>query len=135
MKIKLIEFEKHGDERGMLVAIEQYKNIPFEIKRIYYMFDTKNNIRRGYHAHKELYQIAIPVKGACRFYLDDGLEKKEILLSDPSRGLVIEPLIWHEMYDYTDDCVLMVLASDFYNESDYLRNHEEFLEYIKNENS
>ena len=130
MKVELIPLQKHGDERGMLVALEQTKNVPFEIKRVYYMFGTQTNVRRGYHAHKELRQLAIPVSGSCRFMLDDGKEKVDILLDNPALGLLIEPSIWHEMYDYSHDCILLVLASDVYNESDYIRNYDEFVESI-----
>ncbi|WP_324722718.1 FdtA/QdtA family cupin domain-containing protein [Lelliottia sp. JS-SCA-14] len=131
MKVELIPLQKHGDERGMLVALEQAKNVPFEIKRVYYMFGTQDNVRRGYHAHKELRQLAIPVNGSCRFMLDDGQEKVEILLDNPALGLLIEPHMWHEMYDYSQDCILLVLASDVYDESDYIRNYEEFVERLK----
>ncbi|EKZ9487297.1 sugar 3,4-ketoisomerase [Enterobacter hormaechei] len=131
MKIDLIPFQKHGDERGMLVALEQAKNVPFEIKRVYYMFGTQTNVRRGYHAHKKLRQLAIPVSGSCRFHLDNGLEKIDILLDDASQGLLIEPSVWHEMYDYSSDCILLVLASDAYDESDYIRSYDEFLASVK----
>jgi dTDP-4-dehydrorhamnose 3,5-epimerase and related enzymes len=130
MKVELIPLQKHGDERGMLVALERTKNVPFEIKRVYYMFGTQTDVRRGYHAHKELRQLAIPVSGSCRFMLDDGKEKVDILLDNPALGLLIEPSIWHEMYDYSHDCILLVLASDVYNESDYIRNYDEFVESI-----
>ncbi|WP_317178848.1 sugar 3,4-ketoisomerase [Lelliottia amnigena] len=130
MKVELIPLQKHGDERGMLVALERTKNVPFEIKRVYYMFGTQTDVRRGYHAHKELRQLAIPVSGSCRFMLDDGKEKVDILLDNPALGLLIEPAIWHEMYDYSHDCILLVLASDVYNESDYIRNYDEFVESI-----
>ncbi|WP_133629885.1 MULTISPECIES: sugar 3,4-ketoisomerase [Gammaproteobacteria] len=131
MKIELIPLQKHGDERGMLVALEQTKNVPFEIKRVYYMFGTQTNVRRGYHAHKKLRQLAIPVSGSCRFLLDDGSEKVELLIDNPSLGLLIEPTMWHEMYDYSSDCILLVLASDVYDESDYIRNYDEFIESAK----
>ena len=131
MKIDLIPFQKQGDERGMLVALEQAKNVPFEIKRVYYMFGTQTNVRRGYHAHKKLRQLAIPVSGSCRFHLDNGLEKIDILLDDASQGLLIEPSVWHEMYDYSSDCILLVLASDAYDESDYIRSYDEFLASVK----
>lgn len=131
MKIELIPLQKHGDERGKLVALEQSRNVPFEIKRVYYMFGTQANVRRGYHAHKKLRQLAIPVSGSCRFHLDDGNEKVDILLDDPSVGLLIEPRFWHEMYDYSEDCILLVLASDNYDESDYIRNYDEFVESAK----
>lgn len=126
MKIEYIPLQVHGDERGSLIALEEMKNVPFSIKRIYYMFNTQKGVRRGFHAHKELMQIAIPVRGSCRFLLDDGKEKINVLLDDTSYGLLIEPYIWHEMYDYSDDCVLLVLASDFYDEHDYIRNYDEF---------
>ncbi|AKJ42877.1 sugar 3,4-ketoisomerase [Pragia fontium] len=127
MEIKLIQLQMHGDERGSLVALEQDKNIPFHIKRVYYMFSTKESVRRGYHAHKELKQVAIAVRGSCRFLLDDSKERVEVLLDNPAQGLVIESFMWREMYDFSDDCVLMVLADQLYDESDYVRDYEEFI--------
>ena len=124
--MKLVELNKKGDARGALVVVEQNKDIPIEIKRVYYMFDTASDVRRGFHAHKKLTQIAIPVKGSCRFLLDDGKSVEHVLLESPTTGLVIEPMVWHEMYDYSDDCVLMVLADDYYDESDYIRSYDDF---------
>jgi len=131
MKIDKIEFHKLGDERGALIVVEQLKNIPFEIKRVYYMFDTLEGVRRGFHAHKKLRQLAIPVKGKCTFLMDDGLQKREVILDNPSQGLMIEPMVWHEMYDYSPDCVLMVLADDFYDESDYIRDYDTFVKKVR----
>ncbi|MEK0042871.1 FdtA/QdtA family cupin domain-containing protein [Escherichia albertii] len=133
MNIEFIPLQKHGDDRGMLVALEQAKNIPFEIKRVYYMFGTQENIRRGYHAHKKIKQVAIPVSGSCCFHLDNGHEKMEVVLDNPTLGLLIEPRVWHEMYNYSKDCILLVLASDIYDESDYIRNYEDFVRLIKND--
>ncbi|MEG0232023.1 MAG: FdtA/QdtA family cupin domain-containing protein [Hafnia sp.] len=133
MDIKLIQLQKHGDERGQLVSLEETKNIPFPIKRVYYMFETGEDVRRGFHAHYKLRQLAIPVRGSCRIILDDGVEKIEVYLDNPAQGLAIDPMIWHEMYDFSSDCVLMVLADDFYNESDYIRNYDDFLK-LKAEN-
>ncbi|WP_312604565.1 sugar 3,4-ketoisomerase [Kosakonia cowanii] len=124
--MKLVALNKKGDARGALVVVEQKKDIPIEIKRVYYMFDTASDVRRGFHAHKKLTQIAIPVKGSCRFLLDDGKSVENVLLDSPTIGLVIEPMVWHEMYDYSDDCVLMVLADDYYDESDYIRSYDDF---------
>ncbi|KFC80961.1 sugar 3,4-ketoisomerase [Buttiauxella agrestis] len=136
MDITLLPLQKHGDERGLLVALEEERNIPFSIKRIYYIFDTLHGIRRGFHAHKATRQVAIVSRGSCKFHFDDGINKKEIELNDPAIGLLIEPYIWHEMYDFSDDCILMVLANDYYDESDYIRNYQEFLERVEcNENS
>jgi len=133
MDIKFIQFQSHGDERGSLVALEDHKNIPFTIKRVYYIFDTKEKVRRGFHAHKQLKQLAIVLKGSCRFLLDDGKEKINVLLDNPEQGLYIESFIWREMYDFSDGCVLLVLADSFYDEADYIRNYEEFLKVVNNE--
>ena len=131
MDVKFIEFDIKGDERGKLIALEQFKNIPFEIKRVYYIFDLKNNISRGFHAHKNLQQVAICIRGSCKFLLDNGKEKvKDIILDSPNKGLFIDKMIWREMYDFSEDCVLLVLASDYYDESDYIRDYQEFINYL-----
>lgn len=127
MDIKLIQLQKHGDERGSLVALEEGKNVPFQVKRVYYIFETKEGVRRGFHAHKNLKQLVIAVRGSCRFLLDNGREKVEMLLDNPAQGLLVESMIWREMYDFSEDCVLMVLADSFYEESDYIRSYDEFL--------
>jgi len=129
---KLIDFKTLGDERGSLIAIEQGYNTPFEIKRVYYIFDTKEDVRRGYHAHIDLKQLAICIKGSCTFVLDDGEVKNELTLSSPNTGLLIEGLLWREMYNFSDDCVLLVLASEHYDESDYIRDYDKFIEVVKN---
>ena len=130
MEIKLIQLQTHGDERGSLVALEDQKNVPFTIHRVYYLFGTKEGVRRGFHAHRQTAQLAIVVRGSCRFHLDDGKEKVELLLDNPAQGLLLPPLLWHEMYDFSEDCILMVLANAHYDESDYIRNHNEFIEGI-----
>lgn len=129
MDIKLIQFQSHGDERGSLVSLEQNKNIPFDIKRVYYLFDTQDKVRRGFHAHKRLKQLAVVLKGSCRFLLDDGAEKIELLLDNPAQGLFIESFVWREMFDFSDDCVLMVLADSVYDESDYIRDYDIFRKF------
>lgn len=131
MDVKLIPLQAHGDARGSLIALEEEHNIPFQIKRVYYMFNTKEGVRRGFHAHKRLKQVAIAVRGSCRFVLDDGVERVELLLDNPAQGLVIDSCIWREMYDFSEDCVLMVLADCLYDESDYVRDYEKFLEEVK----
>jgi dTDP-4-dehydrorhamnose 3,5-epimerase-like enzyme len=133
MDIKLIQLQSHGDERGSLVSLEEEKNIPFRIKRVYYVFNTKDKVRRGFHAHKKLKQLAIVVKGSCRFLLDDGNEKIEVLLDNPAQGLYIESFVWREMFDFSEDCVLMVLADSVYDEADYVRDYEEFTKMVKHD--
>ncbi|MEH8173035.1 FdtA/QdtA family cupin domain-containing protein [Aeromonas veronii] len=128
MKIKLIPLQAHGDDRGSLIALEEGKNIPFPVKRVYYLFNTKEGVRRGFHAHKTLKQVAIAVRGSCYFVLDDGNERAEVLLDNPAQGLLIESFMWREMYDFSEDCVLMVLADQLYDESDYIRDYTLFIE-------
>lgn len=131
--IKLIEFNQLGDDRGGLVSLEQNKNIPFDIKRVYYIFDTKEGVARGFHAHKDLQQVAICVKGSCRFIFDNSVQRESIILDKPNMGLFIDSMMWREMHDFSDDCVLMVLASNYYDESDYIRDYNIFLELMNNE--
>lgn len=131
MQVVKYAFQQHGDERGMLVALEEHNDIPFEIKRVYYMYDTKPGVRRGFHAHKALEQILICIHGTCKILMDNGEEKKVVSLEKPYEGLYISNDIWREMYDFSEDAVLMVLASEVYNEDDYIRNYDEFLKFVK----
>ena len=129
MEIQLIPLQVHGDERGGLIALEEGKNVPFKIKRVYYLIETRPNVRRGFHAHKSLRQLVVAVRGSCSFLLDDGKNSREIKLNNPSQGLSIDGLVWREMFEFSDDCVLMVLADALYDESDYIRNYDEFLNF------
>ena len=130
MEARMIHFQEHGDKRGQLIALEEGKDVPIEIKRVYYMYDTGKNVRRGYHAHKKLEQILICVHGSCRIHLDDGYQTEEIVLDKPSEGLYIANNIWREMYDFSEDAVLMVLASQLYDENDYVRDYQKFMDEI-----
>ena len=127
---KILTFPIIGDARGSLIALETLKNIPFEIKRIYYIFDTLEGVSRGFHAHQNLQQVLICVKGSCRVLLDDGCHKENVILVNPYTGLLIENLVWREMHDFSEDCVLLVLASEYYDENDYIRDYDEFLKII-----
>ena len=113
MEVIKYRFQQHGDERGQLVALEEMRDIPFEIKRVYYMYDTVGGVRRGYHAHRCLEQILIPIHGTCKIHLDNGSETAEVL---------------------SEDAVLMVLASEYYDENDYIRDYDKFLAFVKEEN-
>ena len=130
--IKQIDLPFLGDDRGSLVSIENSKAVPFDIKRVYYIFGTKEGVSRGFHAHKKLKQVAVCVSGKCRMILDDGAKREEFWLDSATKGILIEDMIWHEMYDFSKDCVLLVLASEHYDESDYIRNYNEFLKGVKN---
>ena len=131
MKIQMYDFQQHGDERGQLVALEENKDIPFEIKRVYYMYDTVEGVRRGFHAHKSLEQILICIHGSCKILLDNGKEKNVVPLERPYEGLYVSNAMWREMFDFSPDAVLMVLASDYYKEEDYIRDYDEFLKYVE----
>ena len=130
MQVIKYAFQQHGDDRGMLVALEEYKDIPFEIKRVYYMYDTKKDVHRGFHAHKSLEQILICIHGSCKVLQDNGTEKKIVSLEKPYEGLYIANNMWREMYDFSEDAVLMVLASEYYKEEDYIRDYNEFLRMV-----
>ena len=131
MEYKKLDFQTFGDKNGSLISLEENKNIPLKIKRVYYIFDTKEAVIRGLHAHKNLEQVLICVNGSCEILLDDGKEKSIIKLENRNEGLFIEKMIWHEMFNFSADCVLMVLASDYYYEEDYIRDYEEFKNYLK----
>lgn len=121
----------HGDDRGSLVSLEANKNLNFDIKRVYYIYDTKINTPRGFHAHKDLEQALVCVNGSCRIKIDDGFEKEIFELNSPDKALYIGKNLWREMFDFSQGCVLMVLASDYYNPDEYIRDYDEFLREIK----
>ena len=123
-------FQPHGDQRGQLVALEEFKDIPFRIKRVYYMYDTISGVVRGHHAHKKLEQILVCVHGSCKIRLDNGKEKKVVALEKPYEGLYVANNIWREMFYFSEDAVLMVFPSELYDESDYIRDYDEFLAMV-----
>lgn len=120
------DFQVIGDLRGSLIPLEIGMNIPFEVRRAYYIYGTKEGVSRGFHAHKRLHQMAVCVAGKCRMVLDDGTTRQETWLDAPNKGLLISNLIWREMHDFSEDCVLLVLASAHYDESDYIRDYQVF---------
>lgn len=122
-----LPFSPKGDERGSLVAIEEGRDVPFPIARAYYLYGTREGVTRGLHAHRQLRQVAVAVAGSCAMLLDDGRARTTVLLNDPAAGLLLEPMVWHEMSDFTDDCVLLVLADAPYDEADYIRDYQQFL--------
>jgi dTDP-4-dehydrorhamnose 3,5-epimerase-like enzyme len=131
MQIQRVQLQQHGDERGMLIALEKDRNVPFEIRRVYYLFSTKHQVHRGQHAHRHLNQLAVTVRGSVKFMLDDGSGPVEVLLDDPSQGLLLGSMVWREMYDFSDDCVLMVLADQLYDPADYITDYDEFLREVR----
>jgi dTDP-4-dehydrorhamnose 3,5-epimerase-like enzyme len=125
--VKWLEFPRRGDERGYITVVESTRNIPFEINRVYYLSDLSVDFPRGFHAHKKLEQVAVCISGSCRVLLDNGQEKDWVMLDSSSKGIRIEPMVWHEMHDFSADCIFIVFASDFYDESDYIRDYTDFL--------
>ncbi len=125
--IEWIDLPNLGDHRGSLVVAEANRNIPFHIQRLYYIFGAQPDVPRGFHAHKELQQIGFCLQGSCKILMDNSKEKQEVCVSQPNKGLLIPPMVWHEMHDFSEDCILLVLASDYYDESDYIRNYDQFL--------
>lgn len=115
-----------GDERGSLVAIEQDETIPFQVARAYYLYGTQPGVVRGLHAHRTFVQFAVSVCGSCTMLLDDGIARETVTLDDPALGLLLPPMVWHEMADFSPDCVLLVLADAPYDERDYIRDYDEF---------
>jgi dTDP-4-dehydrorhamnose 3,5-epimerase-like enzyme len=128
---KIVNLPKIHNEAGNITALEKNKNIPFEIKRIYYLYDVPMGAERGGHGHYDLQQYIIAASGAFTFVLDDGVNKKEFFLNDPSKALHIQPGIWREIKNFSSGSICLVLASDIYSEDDYLRNYDEFLKFKK----
>ncbi len=131
MNYKLMDLYVYGDRRGSLVSLEEQRDVPFDIKRVYYIYGTKPGVERGKHAHIHLKQIVVCVSGSCTFILDDGKNQKEIELNRPDVGLYIGENIWREIKNFSRDCVVMVLASEYYDENEYIRNYEKFKKEVK----
>ena len=127
---KIIDFKVFGGDLGSLVALEKGENFPFDIKRVYYMWNVPSHARRGFHAHRTLKQVIVCLSGHCDFILDNGKEKTSLHLDNPAQGLYLSQPIWREFTNFSDNCVIMVLASDYYDENDYIRNYDEFLKFV-----
>lgn len=128
--LQFVNFPSLGDDRGSLVALEGNNTVPFDIKRVYYIFGTQTGVSRGFHAHRNLKQVAVCVTGKCRMIIDNGKERVETWLDSPTKGLLINDLVWREMHDFSNDCVLLVLASEHYDESDYIRDYSKFIKAV-----
>ena len=133
MKWKIITFDKVTDKRGSLVFIEQLKDIPFDIKRVYYIYDLDPRTVRGDHAHRELEQVMIAVHGRFTLELFDGVRREIFVLDDPSKGVYIPKLVWCRFYDFDPETVILVLASDYYKPEDYIRDFDEFMKIVRKE--
>lgn len=126
---QIVDLRKISDPRGNLTPIEGGKDIPFDIKRVYYLYDVPGGESRGAHAHKELYQLIVAANGSFSVTLNDGKNKKLFNLKRSYYGLLIVPGIWRDLDDFSSGAVLLCLASEHYDEKDYIRDFDEFLEY------
>ena len=133
MITKLEEFKVLGDHRGQLVALEANRQIPFDVKRVFYIYGTQERVPRGNHSHYKTKQFLIAVNGSCKVTLDNGKEKEIFDLNRPNLGLFQDPLIWGTMHDFSSDCVLMVLANEYYDASDYITDYDKFLKEVRND--
>lgn len=116
---------------GSLTFLEGERDIPFAIRRVFYIYNLEDGAHRGFHAHKTLHECLICVSGSCEVLLDNGAQRATVSLNDPSEGLCVGPDVWREMYAFSPGAVLLVLASDYYDEADYIRDYDMFLEWIR----
>lgn len=126
---KIIELPKITDPRGNLTVAEQMKNVPFDIRRVYWTYDVPGGESRGGHAHKQLQQLLVAMSGSFKVVLDDGEHRKEVLLNHPWQGLLIVPGIWRTLEDFSSGAVCMVLASELFDEADYLYDYADFRQW------
>lgn len=120
------------DRDGVLCIMNSLQEIPFEIKRMYYInnLDPKSSLR-GKHAHRKLRQVIFCINGCFTLTLDDGETTQDILMREDNVGIILDPMLWHTMHDFSSGCVLLVAASDYYNEADYIRNYDEFMQLVR----
>jgi uncharacterized RmlC-like cupin family protein len=126
----LLHLNQIGDRNGHITAINNYSEIPFAIKRIFYLYDIPGGESRGAHSHKECHQFLVAASGSFEVLLDDGITKRQVLLNRPDMGLHIPPGIWASEVNFSSGSICLVLASHLYNEDDYLRSYDEYLKYI-----
>lgn len=128
---KMIDFIEKGDERGRLVVVEGLKDIPFEIKRIFYMYGSEKDVIRGQHANKKSQFVLINVSGSSKIRVDDGDKSEVIVLDRPNKGIYIPSMIWKDMFDFSEDSVLLVLSDQYYDSEEYIRDYEQYCKMIK----
>lgn len=130
----LIQFEKKSHETGNLVFMESKKDIPFDIKRAYYIYDVPSYAKRGSHAHKNLKQVLIALSGSLEIIVDNGYAKKKYLLDNPHQGLYLGSNLWRDLVSFSPGAICLVFAAEYYDPSDYIRNYTEFLNFIRSQN-
>lgn len=132
--VKMLEFSQKGDERGHLVVLEGHKDIPFEIKRVFYIYGSSANVIRGQHANRNTEFVLINVAGKSKVKVKDGKGNEAIFcLNRPHTGVYLPPMVWKDMYDFSEDSVLLVIASEHYDPNEYIRDYNNFVNEVKNE--
>ena len=132
--VQMIEFPQKGDSRGHLVIIESLKDIPFEIKRIFYIYGSDDAVVRGQHANRKSEFVLVNVAGTCKVKVKDGRGNEAVFsLNRPHTGIYLPKMTWKDMYDFSEDSVLLCLSSEYYDAKEYIRNYDEFVSIIKNE--
>lgn len=126
MKCKRIRFQQKGDERGSLIVIESNKDIPFEINRVFYMVNTLNDVARGQHANIESDFVLVNVQGSVKIKINDGFKDEVYVLDNKDEGIYIPRMIWKEMFDFSDDAILIVFSNKHYKEEEYIRDFHEY---------
>lgn len=129
-KYKILEFPELGDERGNLVVIEGGIQIPFDIKRIFYIYGSDDTVVRGQHANRQSEFVLINVSGISKVRVDDGYEERIIELNKPKMGIYLDKMVWKDMYDFSPDSVLIVLANTHYDGSEYIRDYDEYIKEL-----
>ncbi|MDC0111084.1 FdtA/QdtA family cupin domain-containing protein [Emcibacteraceae bacterium] len=135
MKFKSFNLLTHEDEQGALLPIEVYEQIPFLVKRAYFVYCSDFETVRGLHAHKELQQVMFVVNGSCDILLDDGHHKEKFNMRQREKALFLDKMVWREMSNFSENCILAVLASDVYTPSDYIHDYDDFIEKVRNDSS
>lgn len=123
---QLIDFQYFGDKDSILVALQNGSNCPFDIKRVFYIFNVPNDVVRGNHANRDSRFLFIVLKGQCKIRVDNGEMQKEIVLNTPKQGLYLDKMVWKQMYDFSSDCVLLVLSDTYYNKDEYIYDYDEY---------
>lgn len=131
MKYKELVFSELGDDRGKLVVAESNKDIPFEIKRVFYIYGSDTGVVRGKHANRRTEFVLINVKGSSKVKVDDGINQYIVTLDKPNKGVYLNKMVWKDMYDFSDDSILLVLCSEVYDSDEYIRNYDQFLKEVK----
>lgn len=130
-KARFLEFKQNGDDRGHLVVVEQLKDIPFEIKRVFYIYGSDKEVVRGCHANRNSEFVLINVSGTSKVRVDNGYEVEEFELNKPHTGIYLPKMIWKDMYDFSEDSILLVICSEVYDANEYIRDKDEYYKIMK----